>query len=166
MTSPTFPISLDFLRGLKTFEDLELNSSFRVGPFTVTSVDLNHPDGVVAYHIEAEGKQVVFATDVEHGGETLDSRLVEISRGVDLLIHDAQYTMDEYMGRTGPSRQGWGHSSWEEAVELAERAQVRSLGLFHHDPARSDEGVRTIEAQAQACFAQSFAVREFQRIDL
>ena len=95
MTPPTFPITLDMMPGFKNFIDIELDKSFNIGPFSVTPIDQNHPDGVVAYHIEAGGKRVLFATDVEHGGEGLDERLIEAARGADLVIHDAQYTEEE-----------------------------------------------------------------------
>ena len=166
MTPPTFPVSLDVLRGIKSIEDFEVNQSHQIGEFTVRALEQQHPDGVVVYRVEAGGYRVVFATDVEHGGEQIDSGLIELCKNCDLLIHDAQYNEDEYFGRSGPSREGWGHSMWREAVEIAELAQVKCLALFHHDPCRSDEGVEAIERQAQATFANTFASRECTTFDL
>ena len=166
MTPPTFPVSLDILGGLKEISDFEVNQSYKIGSFTVKAVDQNHPDGVVVYRVEAGGHSAVFATDVEHGGNGLDQRLIDLCHGVDLLIHDAQYTDDEYHGRSGPSRKGWGHSMWTEAVELAKTTSVKRLALFHHDPSRSDEGVDQIEAEAQQLFKGAFAAREGTTFDL
>jgi phosphoribosyl 1,2-cyclic phosphodiesterase len=166
MTPPTFPITLDILGGIKGIEDFEVDKAYQIGSFTVQALEQNHPDGVVVYRVEAGGYKVVFATDVEHGGEGLDSRLVELCKDCDLIIHDAQYTEDEYYGRNGPPRKGWGHSMWKEAVQLAIDSNSKRLALFHHDPSRSDEGVEQIEAEAQALFSGTFASREHTTFDL
>lgn len=159
MRPPTFPITLNDMRAELRFQDVEAGTPFEVGPFRVTACALCHPDGVFAYRISAAGRTVVFATDLEHGG-VVDDRLVRFARGADLLIHDAQYTPEEYRGEGGPSRRGWGHATWCEAVEAAERAEVGRLALFHHDPRRLDEGVDALEALALARFPATFAARE------
>jgi phosphoribosyl 1,2-cyclic phosphodiesterase len=166
MTPPTFPVSLDVLSGIKEISNLQVDHSYQIGPFSLRAIEQKHPDGVVVYRVEAGGKRVVFATDVEHGGNGLDPHLVELCQGSDLLIHDAQYTDDEYYGRSGPSRQGWGHSMWREAVELAELANVKALALFHHDPSRADDGVEELESDARSLFKQTFASREGTIFDL
>ncbi len=80
--------------------------------------------------------------------------------------HDAQYHWAEYAGQAGPPRKGWGHSSWLEAVCAAQRAGARRLALFHHDPARDDEGVANIETLARERFAEAFAAREGEVVTL
>jgi len=90
----------------------------------------------------------------------LDERLIALSEGADLLIHDAQYTVPEYRGLVGPSRRGWGHSTWTDAVEVARKAGVGRLALFHHDPTRGDDALAAIEAEAKSLFAPTFAARE------
>ena len=159
MRPPTFPVGLDAFAAALTFTDLDPTVPLRHGPFTVHSVALDHPDGVVAFRVEAGGRSVVFATDVEHG-DRLDPQLVDLARGADLLIHDAQYTEPEYRGEEGPSRVGWGHSTWEQAVACAGAAGVERLALFHHDPLRDDAGVEAIEARAQERCPRAFAARE------
>jgi phosphoribosyl 1,2-cyclic phosphodiesterase len=159
MRPPQFPVGLDMLRGARRFVDLPGHDVHELGPFRVTPLEQNHPDGVVAYRVEAGGRALVFATDTEHGG-TPDGRLVALSEGADLLVHDAQYTPDEYEGRAGPPRRGWGHSMWTEAVEVAVRASARRVALFHHDPARDDDAVAVIEADARRRFSGAFAARE------
>ena len=166
MTPPTFPVALNILGGIKGIKDFTVETKYQIGSFEVTALDQKHPDGVVVYRVSAGGYNVIFATDVEHGGEGLDSKLVELCRGCDLLIHDAQYTEDEYYGRSGPSRKGWGHSMWKEAVDLAIDSEAKRLALFHHDPSRSDEGVDQIEVEAQAIFSGAFASREETTFDL
>ncbi|RMG11131.1 MAG: MBL fold metallo-hydrolase [Planctomycetota bacterium] len=159
MAPPTFPVGIEALAGAKRFLEVVPGRPFEVGPFRITPFEQEHPNGVACFRIEAEGRALVYATDVEHGGE-VDELLVERSAGADLLVHDAQYHWGEYAGVDGPSRRGWGHSSWLEAVAAAQRAEVRRLLLFHHDPGRDDEAVRDIEALAQERFAGAFAARE------
>lgn len=106
------------------------------------------PGGVNLLKIEWNNKRVVYATDTEGviGG---DARLVGFAQGADLLIHDAQYTREEYVNLP---RQGWGHSTPEMAIQVAQQAQVKRLALFHHDPTHDDAKLDDMEAQAQALF--------------
>ena len=159
MRPPQFPVGLCALVGARRFVDVAPAEPFEVGPFRVTPCEQDHPDGVVSYRVEAGGRSLVFATDTEHGG-VLDRRLITLSEGVDLLVHDAQYTPDEYQGRAGPPRRGWGHSTWAEAAGVARAAHVGRLALFHHDPGRDDDGVAALEARAQTVFEPTFAARE------
>ena len=99
----------------------------------VTAQRHNHPGGAYSFRIERNGKVLVVCTDVEHG-EQIDPRLVELARGADLLVHDAQYTAEELQ-----KRRGWGHSSFDQAMQVAEMAGVKRLALTHHDPEHDDE---------------------------
>jgi phosphoribosyl 1,2-cyclic phosphodiesterase len=166
MTPPTFPVPLAVLQGIKSYDDYPADGTLKIGPFTITALDQKHPDGIVVYLVEAGGKKVLFATDVEHGGESIDPQLVALAQDCDLLIHDAQYLEDEYYGKKGPSRKGWGHCMWTEAVRLAQMANVKKLALFHHDPNRNDAAVNEIENQAQQIFKNSFAARENHIIEV
>lgn len=159
MKPPQWPIGLDAFRARLDFQGARSGQPFEVGPFRLLPVELDHPDGVLAWRIEAGGKSIVYATDVEHDGH-IDRRLLAAAGGTDLLIHDAQYTDDEYRGVAGPSRRGWGHSTWGEAVQCARDARARRLALFHHDPGRPDHHVATIEAAARSRMPHAFAARE------
>lgn len=160
MVAPTFPVGLDALRARLTWRAAVAGEPFEVGPFRVTAAESRHPNGVLAWRVEADGRAVVYATDIEHGG-AVDPRLVALAEGADLLVHDAQYTDEEY-----PARRGWGHSTWAEAVEVAERANVRRLALFHHDPRRDDDALAVLEDRARARFPGAFAAREGGRVSL
>ena len=81
--------------------------------------------------------------------------MVEFSRDADLLIHDAQYTPDELK-----QKKGWGHSSWEQAVEVAEQAGVKKLALFHHDPEHDDSFLLEMEKECQKHFPNAFFAQE------
>jgi phosphoribosyl 1,2-cyclic phosphodiesterase len=165
MRRPHFPVDLRDLPSSLAFDDLRDRSRFQVGDVAVTLAKANHPDAVYAYRLEHGGRAIVYATDTEHYA-CVDPRLVALARDADVLIYDAQYLPEEYAGRTGPTRVGWGHSTWEAGVELARAAGVGKLVLFHHDPSRTDEGVRAIEALAQQAFGDAVAAREGMTIRL
>ena len=84
-----------------------------------------------------------------------------LSRDADLLIHDAQYTPDELK-----EKKGWGHSSWEQAGEVAEQARVKRLALFHHDYDHTDDFLFTMEKECQKRFPQAFLAREGLEIEI
>jgi phosphoribosyl 1,2-cyclic phosphodiesterase len=159
MTPPQWPIGLDAFRAQLDFRGARTGQSFEIGPFRLTPIDLHHPDGVLAWRIEAGGTSLVYATDVEHDG-TVDRRLLAAAAGTDLLIHDAQYTDAEYRGQHGPSRRGWGHSTWTEAARCAYDARAQRVALFHHDPSRPDQAVSDIEHAARSIHPGAFAARE------
>jgi len=101
------------------------------------SIPLNHPNGGYGFRFVENGKTFVFLTDNEighpHEGGSPRNVYVEACAGADLLFHDAQYTDEEYA-----NTRGWGHSTVTDAVDLAMEAGVKRLGLFHHDPDRTD----------------------------
>jgi ribonuclease BN (tRNA processing enzyme) len=122
-----------------------------------------HPrNGVMLYRVHHNGKTVVYATDIEQkeGGYP---EIIEFARGTDLLIHDAQYLEEEYFSRS-KSRKGWGHSTLERATELARKAAVKRLVLFHHEPTHDDNTIRRIESKAKRLFRSTIAAREGMEI--
>lgn len=123
-----------------------------------------HPSPVLIYRITWKGRSVVFATDVE-GYQGGDARLIKFAEGADLLIHDAQFDVDDYTDSAHP-RQGWGHSTWEMATDVARQAKVKQLALFHYDPTYDDDRVAQIETQARARFRKTIAAREGLTIHL
>jgi phosphoribosyl 1,2-cyclic phosphodiesterase len=141
MVQPYFPVTAEqVFRAQLSYRDLGSKQVLELGPATVRTLDLNHPGGNLGYRVECGGKSVVYATDVEHGSAK-DPELVEFARDADVLIVDAMYTEDEYRGRSGASKIGWGHSTWMSAVETANASGARQLVLFHHDPTRDDESM-------------------------
>lgn len=120
-----------------------------------------HPrDGTIIYRISAGERSVVFATDVEAGNrhDTAGRQFIRFARGADLLIHDAQYSEDDYSGPT-PHR-GYGHSTPVMAAKVAQAAEVGQLILFHHDPTYTDAEVQAVEHAARAFFPQVSSARE------
>lgn len=126
-----------------------------------------HPGGVQLYRLTYGGRSVVYASDIEVGEEP-EARLVEFVRKADLLILDAQYSEAHYRGTAPgfPSTRGWGHSTVPMACELARRAGVRQLALFHFEPRYSDAMLSGLETQARRHFSATFAAREGLELEL
>lgn len=169
-----FPVTLRDLRSQLHFTELE-EGFFRVGDVLVETQHLNHTNPTIAYRITADGATVAYVTDHEpfwrlsgrsfrHPG---DQRHVAFIKDADLVVHDAQYTEEEY-----PQRLGWGHSTIEYATEVAVAAHARRLALFHHDPSRDDDMLERMEERARtrttarSSSLEIFAAAEGQEIEL
>jgi phosphoribosyl 1,2-cyclic phosphodiesterase len=157
---PWFPVS--FSDTPAAVECLVVPDEVAIGPIRVQAIGLQHPDPVVGYRIDGPRRSVVIATDHEAGTHDVDARLVEFATGADVLIHDAQYTPDDYVDR----RIGWGHSTWEHAAKMAHAAGVSELILTSHDPDHDDDAIDAIQAEARKVFANTDAVYEGMRIPL
>ena len=120
----------------------------------------NHPGGAYSYRLMADDKIFVYCSDIEHGAK-IDSNVVSLARDADLLIHDAQYTPAEL-----PLKSGWGHSSYEQAVEVANQANVKKLVLFHHDPDHNDEFLLNIERECQSIYTNSIFARDGMELEI
>ncbi len=149
-----FPVDLHKMAARLQFWEPEQESSFTDWGAKVTACPLHHPGHAYGYRFEYGGKTLVYCTDVEHG-EQIDPRVVALVQDADLLIHDAQYTPEELS-----SHKGWGHSSWLQAVQVAQQANVKRLALFHHDPSHDDSFLEELEKQCQRQFPASFFARE------
>ena len=105
-----------------------------------------HPqEGVLIYKISYKGKTLVYATDKEsyHGG---DRKLANFARDCDLIIHDAQYTTEDYMDAFIP-KQGYGHSTFDMAVECRKQVNAKQMVFFHYDPSYNDEKLDRIREE-------------------
>ena len=103
-----------------------------------------HPqEGVIIYKISYKDKVLVYATDKESypGG---DKKLANFARGCNLLIHDAQYTMEDYMDAYAP-KQGYGHSTFDMALEAKHQTHAEKVVFFHYDPAYDDNKLNAIK---------------------
>lgn len=166
MVPPYFPVTLaQVARASLSYRDIEPGQVLELGPALVRTLDLNHPGGNLGYRVECDGRSVVYATDVEHGSD-MDAALVEFARGADVLIIDAMYTDEEYRGAKGSPKEGWGHSTWEAAVQIANAAQVEQLVLFHHEPTRDDEQMDAFVARVREHRPEVIAARELETLTL
>lgn len=105
-----------------------------------------HPqEGVLIYKITYKDKTLVYATDKESypGG---DKKLVKFARGCNLLIHDAQYTTEDYLDPFTP-KQGYGHSTFDMAVDAKNQSKAEKLIFFHYDPSYDDNKLNSIKEQ-------------------
>jgi phosphoribosyl 1,2-cyclic phosphodiesterase len=161
MRPPYFPVNFRSLPAVRRFHHVD-GTPFMVEDIKVRPVRLHHPDGVTAYRLEREGRSLVVATDVEPGEPLSDAALGELAAGADVLIYDAQYLPEEYTS----GRIGWGHSTWETAVSLAEKASVGRLILTSHDPGRSDDQIDSILALARSRFPNTDAAYEGMRFQV
>jgi phosphoribosyl 1,2-cyclic phosphodiesterase len=167
MESPNFPVPLAAMGSKKTFQTITSGDALQIGKVAVRARALMHPQGVLGYRIEANGRAFCFATDVEHLSESdVDEGLLDLAQGADVFAYDAQYTPDEYAGKGGPPRKGWGHSTYVAAARAARACGAKHLGLIHHDPMHDDEFVTGIENEAKRLFPSTFAAREGLTITL
>ena len=164
MTTPTFPVPLEAMRSTMTYEDFDAGDSFNLpadSKVKIRTAPLNHPDGATGYRIEYQGKSLCYVTDTEHVPGKPDETILGLIEGTNLFIYDCTYTDKEFEGK-----RGWGHSTWEEAVRLAQAANVESLAIFHHDPDHEDRFMERIESQARQMWSGAFVAREHMRVNL
>jgi phosphoribosyl 1,2-cyclic phosphodiesterase len=155
-----FPVELDQLAARISYEDL-CEGAYEIDGVRVRAQQMNHPSPTLGYRIEAEGRSICYLCDHEPYFEQIwregatprklesileegDRRHAEYMQGADVVIHEAQYTPQEY-----PSKRHWGHSTYVYVVELAALAGVRRLFLTHHDPSHDDQFIAGLERQAQ-----------------
>ena len=156
-----FPIEIGQLPATITFRELG-EGTHEIGGARIVAQYLHHPAMTLGYRIEADGAAVVYLCDHEPFAETLwhdkpapdhaesivhdgDRRHARFMAGAGLVVHDAQYTPEEY-----PAKKNWGHSTYEYAVGMAGAAGVRQIALTHHDPAHDDAFVEELEQRARA----------------
>ncbi len=167
MADPYFPVHLQEIEAALTFHDLQQRQRVTVGDGVVVyGVEGNHPDGVFAWRVEWKGHSVVYATDTE-SSSLHDGAIIELARGADVFIYDAQFTPEELDGGDGRgSRRGWGHSTMMDGARIAQEANVGTYVLYHHDPNQDDAAVVAKERRAQGAFERSVAAREGMIIDV
>jgi phosphoribosyl 1,2-cyclic phosphodiesterase len=158
---PWFPISIQDTPAEKEYVTID-ESAFDIGDVTITAAPLRHPQGVTAYRIDGPARSVVVATDCERGDAAADENLQRLAAGADTLVHDAQYSPEEYEDHYV----GWGHSTWAQAAQAAHEAGVKELVLVSHDPARTDDEIDALVALAQASFPNTKAAFEGMTFEL
>ncbi|TML10557.1 MAG: MBL fold metallo-hydrolase [Actinobacteria bacterium] len=151
MTPPYFPIRVDDLTGNVSFRDIH-DETIVVGDAIVTARSVPHVGATNGYRINWAGASVAYVSDHQQPRDDrtlVADAVLELCDGADLLIHDAQYTDDEFADRSH-----WGHCTIEYAIEVARQAKVRALVLFHHDPSHHDDFLDGVSADASQRSAQ------------
>jgi phosphoribosyl 1,2-cyclic phosphodiesterase len=153
MQPPYFPVGVGELPAELGFFELADGAEVRVGSALVKAREIPHVGRTLGYRIEVGGISVAYLGD--HQAPSSDGRVLpevseaalELCSGVDLLVHDAQYTDAEFAVKAH-----WGHSTVAYALEVAEQAGVRRLALFHHDPTHGDD---VLDGLAQEAIEQA-----------
>jgi len=155
MSSAYFPVRLDEVPSKPAF--VELRDPVEIGPVRASYHFLNHPGITIGFRFEHAGRALCYLSDHEPyaklnaRGEFTDKEdaaIAKFAAGADLLIAESQYTTEEYR-----QRRGWGHSTFEDVLDLAHKAGVKRLALYHHDPARDDAAMDALEAECQKAAA-------------
>ncbi len=146
MRPPYFPVRVADLAGEFRFHALD-DGEHVVGDAKVRSHRVPHVGITNGYRVEMNGVSVAYISDHQQpvdGSMDIAEGVLELCAGVDLLIHDAQYTPGEFAQKAH-----WGHCTVEYALHVAREAGVRRLALFHHDPDHGDDVVDQLLAQAR-----------------
>ena len=160
-----FPVELNQLPATITYHELT-EGIHTIGGARVATQFLNHPAMTIGYRVEADGVAVVYLVDHEPFSDELwragadpghiesilhegDRRHAKFMADADFVIHDAQYTPEEYA-----SKKAWGHSPYDYVVQVAAAAGVRRVALTHHDPTHDDDFVAAIEQKARTLALQ------------
>ena len=145
MNPINFPITMEQMASNLNFEAFDVGT-YEIEGIKVETMRLNHPGNALGYKIHVNGQTVVYISDNEPKSHEYDPEnnrvlefndiLLDFTKDVDVLIHDAQYTPEEFKTRVT-----WGHSPYDFTVNLAMTGNVKKLVIFHHDPVHNDEFV-------------------------
>jgi phosphoribosyl 1,2-cyclic phosphodiesterase len=146
MRPPFFPIGYHELGGTIVFHDVD-DDDFAVGNAKVRVRAVPHGGATVGYRVEWHGASLAYISDHQAPADmdTVAESVLELCDGVDLVVHDGQYTPAEFAAKAT-----WGHSTAAYAVTVAQRAGARALALFHHDPEHGDDALDRLVADAAA----------------
>lgn len=170
MAPPLFPVPFTALPSELTGYTWH-GETLQVDSLKVSRIALSHPNLGAGYRVEEDGRSFVFLTDNElsqhHRGGRSFEEYAAFCKGADLLVHDAEYTPEEY-----PARRGWGHSHFEAVAQLARAAGVKTLGLSHHNQERTDDGVDELVRRCREALSGSgpapecLALTQYSSFDL
>jgi len=156
MSPPLFPIEIEAFQAEVQFRDFHAGETLDLGSgIKARTGMLNHSGGAVGYRLEWVGKSIAYITDTEHRPDELDRTVLSLVQNADLMIYDCTYTDEEF-----PDHAGWGHSTWQQAVRLADAGGVNRLAIFHHDPDHDDAFMQKVEVAASKAHPGAFVARE------
>jgi phosphoribosyl 1,2-cyclic phosphodiesterase len=149
LSNPLSPVEIRDLPARVAFEEVP-SGGWRLGEFGVRASLVAHRGPTLGYRVEQSGASLCYLPDHEPGlGTSLSSTPADwisglgLARAATALIHDSQYTDEEYR-----SRRGWGHSSLSDTLAFAQRSGPEQLLLFHHDPSHDDARLLSLAGQA------------------
>lgn len=158
---PLFPVRLDQLPATFEHHGFKAGETLRFGNVEIATIPLNHPNGATGYRFDCGGRSMCYISDIEHSEPWPPPDLVRFVGAADLVVYDGMFTEDEY-----PRCKGWGHSTWQKGVDLAEAAQARALAIVHLYPEHDDDTLRAMEADLKRAMPSAFIAREGQSVAL
>ncbi len=191
MKAPFFPVGTETWLASINYPKPPEDHKMSYGPISFSYQNVHHPGTTYGYRINANGKTVLYISDNEclYLEKSVKQKYQEMSKeeqglydrmqkeeyedelkllqGADILIHDAQYTLEDY-----EKKRGWGHSCYIDTVNTAIDAEVGELYLYHHDPTYDDNAMEAIQTHAQDIVKQRnssmkcYIAREGTIIDL
>ncbi len=162
MRRPFFPIGPDLCHACIETDEFQPGTVLTPHPgITIRTAMLNHPGNAVGYRVEWGGRVVALITDTEHEPGTLDPAVLGLIAGADLFLYDATFTDEDFA-----AFKGFGHSTWQQGVRLAQASGAKSVGFIHHAKRRTDGQLTAIERRAKRLFPGAFCGREMQVIDI
>jgi len=162
---PLHPVRPSEIHGSLSFDEMT-SGTVVIGNASVTVRPVPHLGRTIGYRIDHGGSSVAYVSDHQapRDQQTIDPGVLELAAGVDLLIHDAQYTPSDW-----ETKSDWGHCTVSYAVRVAKEAGAGTLAMFHHDPCRSDDAIDALLAEARTTAGDQcdvIAAREGLAIEL
>lgn len=160
LSPPLFPVHLAELP-CKLFLHTLAKKQFKLGPFSIASEPICHPGQTLGYRISTKDGSMAYLPDhepilVNHGSFPADPTLISgynLTADVDLLLHDSQYSLQDYREHVG-----WGHSALEHALQFAMLTKVKEFVTFHHNPSYDDQTIDALIAASVAAIKPTFKV--------
>jgi len=154
------PVELSGMASKLSFSEIAAGTDLNIGPFRITFLKINHPGSNLAFRVESKSGSFIYATDYEHYSVP-DNPLINFAKDASILFYDAHFTPEEY-----PKYTGWGHSTYDEGIKLAQLCGAKELHLCHHAPEHSDDDIDGIMRIAQAKHDKVFAVQEGWEVEI
>ena len=153
---PFFPVPFKKIPSKINFKEYPTQTTFALNQdIEISSQSLCHPGEATGYRVQYHDKTLSYITDTEHTATGLDPRVLSLMNQADLAIYDATFTEAEYQ-----EKKGWGHSTWQQGVRLAQEAKVKQLAFFHHAPTHTDDILNAIEQEAQRLMPCCFMAQQ------
>ena len=160
LDSTFWPVSMDMLNAKINFLDLDGKPLHINNKIHVDYANHAHPNSATSFRVSIDGYSIVYTTDCEHPVNSLNENVVSLAENANILIHDSHFKhslLEDY--------KGWGHSSWKEAIDVSKKANVKTLCLFHYNPAYDDDTIKAIEQKAKQHFPDVIASKQGLKID-
>ena len=156
MMNPIFwPVNFSDFKAKLNFHTIENEDLQITNSINIKTKPHGHPNGALSFRVKINNKVFIYITDCEHPNLRLNEDLIQLAQDSDILIHDAHFTKHDLL-----NHKGWGHSSWEQAIQMAKKTNTKELILFHHNPLYNDEQLQKIESMAQKLFQKTTSAKQ------